>query len=125
MPAEASSINRNGREVAAPIDAAELLVLRAARVCDAPERTTLEAVRNPRDCAVAAGEFVDAVERLFRRSGTRAQLATEPLERYWRDVHCMGSHVALRLDVVGKAYGEHVLSSAVRRSGHSGDEERG
>ncbi|MEV5437261.1 acyl-CoA dehydrogenase family protein [Streptomyces sp. NPDC052682] len=97
---------------ASTLDAAGLLLERAARVADAPAATPLEQVRNPADCAHAVDQLVDVVERLFRTVGSTGQLAAHPLQRIWRDVHCLASHVALRFDTAGGAYGARLLEPA-------------
>ena len=91
------------------VDLAEVLLRRAARTCDRGEFGRATEVRNPYDCAAAVDRLVDAVERLFRTAGSRGQLATDPLQRFWRDLHCMASHVALQLDPQAVAYGGHLL----------------
>ncbi len=97
---------------AGEIDAAGLLLERAARVADQPAATAEEAVRNPADCALAVDRLVSVVERLFRTVGSRGQAQSERLQRAWRDVHCLASHVALRFDTAAGAYGSHLLGAA-------------
>ncbi|MET9845385.1 acyl-CoA dehydrogenase family protein [Streptomyces ossamyceticus] len=97
---------------AVTVDAAQLLLERAARVADAPAATPLEQVRNPADCAHAVDQLVDVVGQLFRAVGSTGQLAAHPLQRIWRDVHCLASHVALRFDTAGGAYGARLLEPA-------------
>ncbi|MFE2268764.1 acyl-CoA dehydrogenase family protein [Streptomyces lavendulae] len=92
------------------VDAAELLLARAARVADAPQASPLELVRSPADCAYAVEQLVEVVERLLRASGSSGQLAAHPLQRIWRDVHSLASHVALRFDPAAGAYGSRLLS---------------
>ncbi|MFF4324354.1 hydrolase [Streptomyces sp. NPDC001568] len=87
------------------VDAAGLLLARAARVADAPRATELELARTPADCAYAVEQLVDVVERLQRAVGSATQLAGHPLQRIWRDVHSLSGHVALAFDPVGDAYG--------------------
>ncbi|MFD0206394.1 MULTISPECIES: hydrolase [Saccharothrix] len=95
------------------VDVAEVLLCRAARTCDRGEFGKATEVRSPYDCAAAVDRLVDAVERLFRTAGSRGQLATEPLQRFWRDLHSMASHVALQLDPPAAAYGRHLLEPLV------------
>lgn len=92
------------------VDGAELLLARAARVADAPAATALELVRTPADCSYAVGQLVDVVERLLRSAGSSGQLSAHPLQRIWRDVHSLASHVALRFDPAAGAYGSRLLS---------------
>ncbi|MEO3930648.1 hydrolase [Micromonosporaceae bacterium B7E4] len=97
----------------AEVDVAALLLRRAARVADREAVTPTEAARNPMDCALAVEYLVGAVQRMFRAAGTSGQFAREPLQRYWRDIHFLASHVALRLETVGSAYGAHLRQAAV------------
>ncbi len=100
------------------IDAAQLLLERAARVADAAAATPAETVRSPADCALAIDELVVVIEDLFRTAGSRGQLEAHPLQRIWRDVHCLASHAALRFDTAGSAYGGHLLEAAGTRRPH-------
>ncbi|MFF3019882.1 hydrolase [Streptomyces sp. NPDC057939] len=94
------------------VDAAGLLLERAAQVASAPAATPLELVRTPADCAFAVQQLVGVVEELLRSSGSAAQLAGHPLQRIWRDIHSLASHVALRFDPAGGAYGARLLDPA-------------
>ncbi|MEU6057081.1 hydrolase [Streptomyces sp. NPDC047097] len=100
--------------VASTVDAAGLLLERAAHVADSGAALPAEAARNPSDCAFAVLQLVDAVEQLFRSAGSKGQLDSQPLQRIWRDVHCLASHAALRFDTPGVSYGGHLLTSAAR-----------
>ncbi|MFB9591283.1 MULTISPECIES: hydrolase [Streptomyces] len=91
------------------VDGAALLLERAAGVADAPAAGPLELTRNPADCAYAVERLVDVVEGLLRASGSSGQLAGHPLQRIWRDVHSLASHVALRFDPAAGAYGSQLL----------------
>lgn len=102
---------------AGEIDAAGLLMERAAQAADSsPDAAAVAPARNPADCALAVGRLVDVVERLFRTGGSRGQLESQPLQRIWRDVHCLASHVALRFDTAAEAYGAHLLEPMESRS---------
>jgi two-component flavin-dependent monooxygenase len=94
---------------AAEIDVAEMLLRRVAEACDRGGTTKADAVRNPHDCAFAVDGLVGAVERLFRSAGSRGQLAASPLQRFWRDIHFLTSHVALQLEPAAAGYGAHLL----------------
>ncbi|MBC2906290.1 acyl-CoA dehydrogenase family protein [Streptomyces cupreus] len=91
------------------IESAALLLRRAARTGDEGFGGEGERARAPRDCALAADQLVDAVERLFRSAGSGAQAQDDPLQRIWRDVHCVASHAALRFETAGSAYGGQLL----------------
>ncbi|MEO3977581.1 acyl-CoA dehydrogenase family protein [Streptomyces sp. CAU 1734] len=93
------------------VGAAQLLMERAAGVADAPRAGALDVLRSPAECAFAVEQLVDVVERLLRSCGSTAQLAGHPLQRLWRDVHSLSSHVALRFDPAAAAYGSGLLSA--------------
>ncbi len=94
---------------AGEIDMAELLLKRVAETCDRGEVDAAAAARHPFDCALAVDVLVGVVERLFRAAGSRGQLPPGPLQRFWRDVHCLASHTALQLEPAGAGYGAHLL----------------
>ncbi|MEV6292678.1 acyl-CoA dehydrogenase family protein [Streptomyces sp. NPDC051896] len=96
---------------AAEVDAAELLVQRAARVADGTEETQQgeAAVRGPRDFALAVELSVSAVERLFRGTGTTGHFDSDPVQRFWRDVNTAASHIIFSFETTGTAYGAWAL----------------
>jgi two-component flavin-dependent monooxygenase len=94
---------------AAEIDAADLLLQRAADIADYRPYDTLDVTRNARDCALSAELLVTAVERLFNTAGTGGQSEASPLQRAWRDIHCIASHVALQFEPHGREYALAVL----------------
>lgn len=96
-------------DVAGHIEMATLLLQRVAGNCDAGGVSRADALRNPYHCALATDILVRATERMFRTAGSRGQLTTGPLQRFWRDLHCLASHTALRLEPAGASYGRHLL----------------
>ncbi|MFE0043898.1 acyl-CoA dehydrogenase family protein [Streptomyces albireticuli] len=95
---------------AGELDAAELLVRRAAAVADRGTYTGLLTARGARDCALASETLLTCVNRMFRATGTSGQAAGGPFERAWRDVNSATSHLVLRLDAAAAAYTEQVLA---------------
>ncbi|MFG2231679.1 hydrolase [Streptomyces sp. NPDC048723] len=90
---------------AGEIDSAQLLLERAAGIADrASALTPLLEARNLRDCAFAMDLLVTAADRLFRSAGTGAHSVDAPMQRYWRDIHSMSSHVVLQFDAAAGAY---------------------
>ncbi|MFD9904230.1 acyl-CoA dehydrogenase family protein [Streptomyces sp. NPDC059063] len=83
---------------AAEIDAAQLLLERAAAVLDGGAVTPELVRRNRRDGAQALGMLVDATDRLTRIGGTRAQEDGHPLQRFWRDVHSVAGHAVMQFE---------------------------
>jgi 3-hydroxy-9,10-secoandrosta-1,3,5(10)-triene-9,17-dione monooxygenase len=48
---------------------------------------------------------VQAVDTLYPLLGGRGLIATDPVQRAWRDVHAVSQHIALVWDVTGGLYG--------------------
>jgi two-component flavin-dependent monooxygenase len=96
----------------ARIDAAGLLLERAARRADTEPVTDLLVAGNQRDAAVAAELLAGAVDRLFRTGGAHIRDAGGELQRLWRDVHTVTSHGVLRLEPVAAAYASAALGDA-------------
>ncbi|MDH6584258.1 alkylation response protein AidB-like acyl-CoA dehydrogenase [Streptomyces sp. SAI-133] len=95
---------------AGEVDAARLLLGRAARLADEGAVTgPLEATRNLRDCALAVDLSVTAVDRLFRQAGTRGQALSGPMQRLWRDVTAISTHVALQFEPAARGWVDQVL----------------
>ncbi|RFC71512.1 MULTISPECIES: acyl-CoA dehydrogenase family protein [unclassified Streptomyces] len=88
---------------AAELDSVQLLLARAAARADAGPTDERAVARNRRDAAVGVELITDAVERLFRATGTQARAGDE-LARCWRDVHTVASHGALRTEPVARQY---------------------
>ncbi|MGW1210974.1 acyl-CoA dehydrogenase family protein [Streptomyces sp. NPDC002499] len=95
----------------AQVDAAGLLLERAARRADTAPVTEALVVGNRRDAAVAARMLADAVDRLFRTGGAHIRDGSGELTRLWRDVHTVASHGVLRLEPVADAYASAVLGA--------------
>jgi alkylation response protein AidB-like acyl-CoA dehydrogenase len=90
---------RTAGEAAAEIDAAYLLAK------DNDERLRLglpggEADANAikRNFTLASRLLLRAVDRLFEVSGARGIMDENPLQRFWRDAHAAGNHVAWGVD---------------------------
>lgn len=101
-------------ETAVELDMAEGLMYRYAdevTACgtsggafDTTDRTRLYAWR-----AVIARRAREANFRLTELAGASAIFENEPLQRYWRDVHAMGQHVALNYESALRNYGRSLL----------------
>lgn len=100
---------------AGEIDAARLLLERAAGLADQGAVTPLQTAQNSRDCALAVDILVNAVDRLFRTAGTRAQADGNALQRFWRDVNAAASHVVLQFEAAANTYASQVLVPAERK----------
>ncbi|WP_406289124.1 acyl-CoA dehydrogenase family protein [Embleya sp. NBC_00896] len=95
---------------AGEVDAAELLLRRAAAVADEGVFTDLLTARGARDCSLASETLSTAVNRMFRTMGTSGQTSGSPFERYWRDVNSATSHIVLRFDTAAESYARQVLA---------------
>ncbi|MFF1448616.1 acyl-CoA dehydrogenase family protein [Streptomyces sp. NPDC058274] len=100
----------------ARIDAAGLLLTRAAHRADTEPVTDLLVAGNQRDAAVAAELLAGAVDRLFRTGGAHIRDAGGELQRLWRDVHTVASHGVLRLEPVATAYAAAALAETGARA---------
>jgi alkylation response protein AidB-like acyl-CoA dehydrogenase len=96
---------------AGEIEAASLLMRRVAEVADEGRFTDELLARGSRDSALAVDLLVGAVDRLFGRTGTRGQAETQPLQRFWRDVHSAGSHGVLRFEPAAMRFTDLLLSA--------------
>jgi alkylation response protein AidB-like acyl-CoA dehydrogenase len=93
-------------------DAARLLLERAAQAADQATTTApAETARNLRDCSLAADMAVTAVDRLFRQAGTRGQSTSGVMQRLWRDVTTISTHVALQFEPAARSYADQLLKS--------------
>lgn len=93
---------------AAEIDAAYLLVERGCETADRGGLPPALAARNARDASLAAEMVLTAVSRLFKHGGSQMHFEHSALQRVWRDIQTLTSHVALRPDI---NFGQYVRSA--------------
>lgn len=55
----------------------------------------------------ATGRCVEAIDRLFLRSGSSAMADSSPVSRAWRDLHVAGTHVCNNSELTYQAWGAH------------------
>jgi alkylation response protein AidB-like acyl-CoA dehydrogenase len=60
-----------------------------------------------RDQVRATGRCVEAIDRLFLHSGSRATGDTHPVSRAWRDLHVASTHVCNNSELTYQAWGAH------------------
>lgn len=60
-------------------------------------------------CATTTRLCIRAIEDIYTHSGAGANYSTNPLQRYWRDVHAMSVHPVLSFDRAGEAFGRAEL----------------
>ena len=95
---------------AGEVDAARLLVDRAAGLADAGRTTRQDASRNARDAALATDLISTAVSRLYRLVGTSGQ--SDPrFQRPWRDITTVAGHPLLDFGAAGRAYTDELITS--------------
>src|SRR3954471_2570106 len=94
-------------EIAAQIDAAELLARRALATARSDytgismeTRTLLR-----RDFAYGMKTLRDAMDSLVKISGSSGLMEGNPVQRCWRDVHAISSHVVMNWDVPAENFG--------------------
>ena len=94
-------------EIGAQIDAAELLARRALSIAKADytgmsleTRTLLR-----RDWTYALKMLRDAMDSLIKISGSSGLMQSNPVQRCWRDVHAISSHVVMNWDVPAENFG--------------------
>jgi 3-hydroxy-9,10-secoandrosta-1,3,5(10)-triene-9,17-dione monooxygenase len=101
-------------ESAAEIDAAYLL----AKDNDEKLRQGLPGGENDvvairRNFTLASRLAMRAVDRVFELTGARGILDDNPMQRFWRDVHAAGNHVAFGVDNAYVLAGAHLLGMPV------------
>ncbi|NNG38289.1 hydrolase [Flexivirga sp. ID2601S] len=92
---------------AGELDAADLLLRRAATVADHSQDGTVQpglAARSLRDTALAAQFVAAAIARISAAAGSSGQHAARPIARFTRDVQTAVTHVALRFDTAAAPY---------------------
>jgi two-component flavin-dependent monooxygenase len=97
---------------AGEIDAARLLLERAAADADEGRPAPPAAARAQRDHALAVDLLLDAVNRLARTAGTRAQSESGDFQRFWRDANAAAGHVVLQWEPAARGYAAAVLDGA-------------
>lgn len=65
--------------------------------------------RSHRDYAYIARLCIEATEQIYLASGASANFEASPLQRYWRDIHAMASHMVLSFDYAGEVFGRSTL----------------
>jgi two-component flavin-dependent monooxygenase/oxygenase LndZ5 len=92
------------------IDAAQLLLERAVGIADQGAATTsAETAQNLRDCSLAVDMLVTAVDRIFRTAGTTGQSTKGSLQRFWRDVNSISTHMAIQFEPAARLYATETL----------------
>jgi 3-hydroxy-9,10-secoandrosta-1,3,5(10)-triene-9,17-dione monooxygenase len=97
-------------EAEAGIDCAELLLRRCLALVDSGAEITLaDRVRNRRDITYASRLLVRAVDDLMQMAGASALRDESPIQRGWRDVRAISSHVFCNFNAAAENYGRQVF----------------
>lgn len=106
--AQSASIQVRMARATANLDAAELLLRRAAEVAQAPMTLALRA-RSMRDFTRASDLIIEAIDALTAMSGTAGFAASHPIQRAWRDIHFMSMHISVNTEMNFTHYGRMQL----------------
>jgi 3-hydroxy-9,10-secoandrosta-1,3,5(10)-triene-9,17-dione monooxygenase len=98
-------------EIAAQIDAAELLARRALATArkDYSGMTLETRVLLRRDFAYAIRSLREALDELVKLSGSSGMMDSNPVQRCWRDATAIASHVVMNWDVPAENFGRMEL----------------
>jgi 3-hydroxy-9,10-secoandrosta-1,3,5(10)-triene-9,17-dione monooxygenase len=97
-------------ESAVLVDTAELLVRQCLARVESGEVLTLDdRVRHRRDISFAMLQVSRAVDGLMQMAGASALRDESPLQRAWRDVRAIGSHVMLNFNAAGENFGRTAM----------------
>ena len=93
-------------ESAALVDTAEMLVRRCLEAVESGEPLGLrERVRHRRDISFAMRMVTRAVDGLMQMAGAGALRDSSPIQRGWRDVRAISTHVMLDFNAAAENYG--------------------
>ncbi|QBD82983.1 acyl-CoA dehydrogenase [Ktedonosporobacter rubrisoli] len=113
MPQQVAALARHQirlAETSAELDAAYLLLQRAVEVLRLARAISPELHnRTRRDYAYIVRLCLNAIERLYLNSGAGSNYVSNPLQRYWRDIHAMAGHTGVSFDAAGEAFGRFEL----------------
>ena len=111
---EFTTIQMRVAEATASIDAAQLMIYRdisdtlATVTAGKPADVALR-MRNRLTHSFATKLLVQAVDAVFLAAGGSALGLEHPVQRFWRDIHALSSHISLNWDSVSAMYGQHVF----------------
>ena len=101
-------------EAAAEIDAAYLLAKsNDDRLKTGEKLTEAETLAIRRNFTFASRLAMRGVDRLFEASGARGIMEANPIQRFWRDIHAAGNHVAWGVETSYVMAGAHAMGVPV------------
>ena len=96
LVAEKTSLQVGMARAAADLDAADLLLRRAAMAHHEPEAQWTQVLsRSIRDFARVSELSVAAIDALMALSGSAGFSSSQPIQRAWRDIHFAASHISV------------------------------
>lgn len=108
--AEGAPLQIRLAELTADIDAADLLLRRAVDSLSDTAGVTMEIrVRNRRDFTAAMRKLVQAVDSLLQVGGASGLFLSNPIQRGWRDVHAISTHIMMNFENAGQNFGRMAL----------------
>lgn len=94
-----TSIQVRMARAAADLDAAELLLRRAADIPNVPDPHAPQLLaRSVRDFARASELVVGAIDTIIGLCGTAGFATSHPVQRAWRDIHLASMHISLNTE---------------------------
>jgi 3-hydroxy-9,10-secoandrosta-1,3,5(10)-triene-9,17-dione monooxygenase len=95
-------------DAAARVDASSALLYRDARELNERARagslTPADAVRYQRNLAFTCGQFTEAMDAIIYVSGAHALFDGNPIQRAFRDMRAINSHIGLRWEGIATGY---------------------
>lgn len=88
----------------AEIEAADMMLTRAAHRADHDPVDRLLTAANRRDVSAAVRFLLTAVERLLDAGGVASLATAHPVQRAWRDIRTLAAHAALRPSAAAVEY---------------------
>jgi 3-hydroxy-9,10-secoandrosta-1,3,5(10)-triene-9,17-dione monooxygenase len=108
--AEKISLQVGMARAAAELDAAEMLLRRAAQVKAEPEAAVPALLaRSIRDFARVSEMSVSAIDALMTLSGSAGFATSQPIQRAWRDIHFAASHIGVNTEINYSHFGRTEL----------------
>jgi alkylation response protein AidB-like acyl-CoA dehydrogenase len=111
---EFATVQMRVAEATAAIDAAQLMIYRDLRetmdkVARGEQVDIAMRMRNRLTHTFATRLLTQAVDAVFLAAGGSALNLKHPVQRFWRDIHAVASHISLNWDAVGAMYGQHAF----------------
>ena len=106
LVAEKTSVQVGMARAAADLDAAEMLLRRAAQIPNVHgEELQRLLARTIRDFARVSELSVAAIDALIALSGSAGFASSHPIQRAWRDIHFAASHISLNTEANHSHFG--------------------